>query len=98
MRIWDIRKVQEGKPFQTLALNSSGAVSKMQFDPVYGKLFMLHDKNTIRLYSVDHGTELDNFTQSNNKSIIQAKFLPLRNSQTLGLIALPQRSHNYLYF
>jgi len=57
VKIWDVRQV--GDPLKVLALNNMGSVSKMQFDPIYGKLLMTQDKNMIRLFSADHGTELD---------------------------------------
>lgn len=60
----------------------------MQFDPIFGKLFMIHDKNMIRLFSVEHGNELDHYKQTNNKQLITAQFLPLTQASTPGIIAL----------
>ena len=40
VKIWDVRKVNEGTSLQTLALNNSVALNRIQFDPVFGKLFM----------------------------------------------------------
>ena len=45
VRIWDVRRVAEGKPLQSLALNKQGVLqssqlSKIEFDPVFGKLLM----------------------------------------------------------
>lgn len=61
LKFWDLRKVTESSPLKTITLNNQGQVSlnKIQFDPVYGKLLMTQDVSVIRLFSVDHGTELD---------------------------------------
>ena len=99
MKIWDVRKVNEGAALQTMTLNNTGTVNKMQFDPIFGKLLMAHDKNMIRLFSVEQGTELDHYKLTNNKQLSTVQFLPLtRQAATPGIIALPKRRHNFLYF
>ena len=61
VKIWDVRKVNESTSMQTvdlkntLALRNTVALNKIQFDPVFGKLFMTQDQNMIRLFSVDTG-------------------------------------------
>ena len=42
VKIWDVRKINEETALQTLALTNSGslALTRMEFDPVFGKLFM----------------------------------------------------------
>ena len=87
VKIWDVRRVTEGAPLQTLALNNSVALNKIQFDPVFGKLFMTQDSNMVRLFSADHGYELDHFKCS--RKLVYAQFLPLRESSAPGIIALP---------
>lgn len=63
VKIWDVRKVSEGQPLQTLNLQNSGSLPllKIQFDPTFGKLLMTQDKNMVRLFSVDRGCELDHY-------------------------------------
>ena len=73
VKIWDVRRVNEGASLQTLTLHNSGstlALSKIQFDPVFGKLIMTQDQNMIRLFSVEHGTELDHYKC--NRKLISA--------------------------
>ena len=50
----------------------------------------------IRLFSVEQGKELDVYKCS--RKLISAQFLPLRDSSAPGIIALPQRSLNFMYF
>lgn len=66
LKLWDLRKVSESSPLKVIALANQGQASlnKIQFDPVYGKLLMTQDASVVRLFSVDHGTELDHRTCS----------------------------------
>lgn len=45
VKIWDVRKVSEENALSTLALTNSGTLplTRMEFDPVFGKLFMTQD-------------------------------------------------------
>lgn len=50
----------------------------------------------IRLFSVDQGSELDVYKCS--RKLTSAQFIPFREANVPGIIALPQRSLNFLYF
>ena len=95
VKFWDRRKFADGCPVASF-VSPGSAIKKMQFDPVYGKLFMAQDRDTVRLYKADDGQELDLYPHARHE-LVTSQFLPFRDAGAPGLILLPNRSSSFVY-
>ena len=96
VKFWDRRKFADGSPELTSFVTQGSAIKKMEFDPVYGKLFMAQDRDTVRLLRADDCQELDYYHHSRHE-LVTSQFLPFRGAGAPGLILLPNRSSSYVY-
>ena len=96
VKFWDRRKFSEGCPELASFVTHGPAIKKMQFDPVYGKLFMAQDRDTVRLFKADDCQELDEYRHT-RQELVTSQFLPFRDAGAPGLILLPNRSSSFVY-
>ena len=55
IKFWDRRKFLDDASAELAKFEPKGVVKQMDFDPVYGKLFMTQDRDTVRLWKVEDG-------------------------------------------
>lgn len=94
VKLWDARKFDASSELYSAEVGAS-ALKQLQFDPVFGQLLLAQDKQTVRLLRASDLFKLDEYT--NKKQLLSSQFLPFKGASSPGVIALPDRSSNFIY-